>query len=66
MHFGDWPNTFPHEDRTQRKEVEKEGGKEAQRRRREERGEGRRVEKEGRGEREKIIGERDCRGRGGR
>ena len=32
VHFGDRPNTLPHEDRTQGKEVEKVGGKEAQRR----------------------------------
>ena len=34
LHFGDRPNALPHEDRTQGKEVEKEGGKEAQRRER--------------------------------
>ena len=42
VHFGDRPNTLPHEDRTQRKEVEREGGKEVQRRGRVEGGEGRR------------------------
>ena len=41
--FGDRPYTIPHEDWTQGKEVEKEGGKEVQRRGR---GEGRR-EREG-------------------
>ena len=53
VHFGDRPYTLPHEDWTQGTEVEKEGGKEVQRRGR------------GEGRREREGGKGDSRGRGG-